>query len=631
MHVFSDGIRNQRKKMAHFSKSPSTVMLEQLYEMRKSMVQDKSGGQTLAKKKNGRDSTDKNTTTSSQTTLSESDLIQSVKLSSSATSELRLSCDLSEPVASDDDDFEEDDTADDVNRFSFLQTEEDSPRCANTIEQQEKYDMLYSQKQLSETDLILNAKLTDDGTQKTVISSEKLASGADEPRWNWLNLPGEEDGCKTPVNSDDGLPNAGAVPRSAPSPAQSDLLELTNDLSTDADFKHLITEVVVKLDDCYMEEILSIFKGLLADLTTPAQVLSRLQRFRLFSRDNLHLLQALIMRLDDTDLYLHAVRYIRHRHDTVYFYPELDTLPRGFGVIRCLVSGRDFTRLSREDLELVRFKVTSVLFLGAKDAYIVGIEPGPRVSVSLMLPERYVQEVAEMAREGLPELSLAGIEAVQVGCRTFETLGKDAMVSAVGHDHVKFLSVYQQLRDRTKRLEERDREVAELREEAQFMQLELGTLGAELEMLTQRALHESIGCNPPRRLARPDRHTKPRRHRTWSFPLPDRDGDRGYRGVTLQTAVSSLPFGDRVQYDRILPNLGKVHYKGKEIVPSKGNCSSDDKLCIENKDLENTTGVDSLAVFDPTVKKIAETNIIMSEIQGLIDELAFVQAFMKRD
>jgi len=93
-------------------------------------------------------------------------------------------------------------------------------------------------------------------------------------------------------------------------------------------------------------------------------------------------------------------------------------------VVKCQVAGRDFTRLSREDLELVRFKVASVLFLSPRDAYIVGIEPGtgvlqPWVGVSLMLPERYVQELAEMAPEGLSELSAVGIIAFKIDGHTF--------------------------------------------------------------------------------------------------------------------------------------------------------------------------------------------------------------------
>lgn len=67
-------------------------------------------------------------------------------------------------------------------------------------------------------------------------------------------------------------------------------------------------------------------EGLLSDTITPAQVLGRLQHFRFVSRDNVHLLQALVVRLDDSDLYGEAVRYIRHHHGTVYFYPELEQL-----------------------------------------------------------------------------------------------------------------------------------------------------------------------------------------------------------------------------------------------------------------------------------------------------------------
>jgi hypothetical protein len=97
---------------------------------------------------------------------------------------------------------------------------------------------------------------------------------------------------------------------------------------------------------------------------------------------------------------------------------------KGFGKIQCFISGRDFTRLTREDLELVRFKTASVIFVPAHFVYIVGIEPGQRVVVTLMLQERYVQEISEMAKEGLPELSLANVDAVQIYGKTYSTVGK---------------------------------------------------------------------------------------------------------------------------------------------------------------------------------------------------------------
>lgn len=97
---------------------------------------------------------------------------------------------------------------------------------------------------------------------------------------------------------------------------------------------------------------------------------------------------------------------------------------KGFGKVRCFVGGHDFTRITREDIELVRFKVASLVFMPAHYVYIVGIEPGQRVVITLMLLDRYVQELSEMAREGLAELSLVKVDAVQIYGKTYSTTGK---------------------------------------------------------------------------------------------------------------------------------------------------------------------------------------------------------------
>lgn len=96
---------------------------------------------------------------------------------------------------------------------------------------------------------------------------------------------------------------------------------------------------------------------------------------------------------------------------------------KGFGTVRCFISGCDFTRFSREDLELVRFKIASLLFMPAYFIYIVGIEPGQRVMVTLMLLDRYVEELSEMAKDGLPELGLINIDAIQIYGTTYSTTG----------------------------------------------------------------------------------------------------------------------------------------------------------------------------------------------------------------
>lgn len=112
-----------------------------------------------------------------------------------------------------------------------------------------------------------------------------------------------------------------------------------------------------------------------------------------------------------------------HRNGYILLRIIISSSAKGFGVVRCFIGGRDFTRLSREDIELTRFKVASMVFMPAQSFYIVGIEPGQRVIVSLMVLERYVDELHIMAQKGLPELNLIGVEAIQIHNRTYSTEG----------------------------------------------------------------------------------------------------------------------------------------------------------------------------------------------------------------
>ena len=87
------------------------------------------------------------------------------------------------------------------------------------------------------------------------------------------------------------------------------------------------------------------------------------------------------------------------------------------------MSGKDFTRLNRNDLETIRSTVSQLLFIQASCVYIVGIEPGINLVISLMVPQRYIGTLTKMATEGLPELRNIGVDLIQISDRTIKTQG----------------------------------------------------------------------------------------------------------------------------------------------------------------------------------------------------------------
>ncbi|KAH3853152.1 uncharacterized protein LOC127875157 [Dreissena polymorpha] len=573
--------------------------------------------------------------------VNELEAILMASLTTSAKEEVRLSVEVERDDS--DDMLHESNEKITGDEFAFPESENNSPRCMDALEVEEKRDMMYSQRPLDEDALIQNAKLADDGLSEikhehapSVTMNPKMSLVLNEQKWNWLNLPGEADGFRTPANSEDGLCSV-RIPHSTEKIVQTIQPEVTDveadDMAKDADFKSLMAEIALKLEDCYLDDIISVFhgtwileEGCIAGASTTDEILRRLQQQRFISRDNLHHLQTIVMRLDDTDLYTQAVQYIRHHHDTVYFYKELATLPKGFGLVRCHLSERDFTRLSREDLELVRFKLASVLFLSPKDAYIVGIEPGRRVVISCSLPVRYVQELAEMARDGLSELRLAEIEFVEILGKMYDVQGNSRQRNGGPWDHNRhapFLSVYQQLRDKSKLLQEKDQEVKDLREETQFMQLELDTMSSELQLLTERALHES---SKPYESAR--RHWKRTHGRSITFPLSIEAKMRHTHHIQpLEEALLRAQLLRNPEPDPFARAM--VPYRPLKSTGPRSILPAAMKFRTETDDEKKRAVLPVTAGDELPVKHIVEANVIMNEIQEILDEILFLQAFVK--
>lgn len=147
------------------------------------------------------------------------------------------------------------------------------------------------------------------------------------------------------------------------------------------------------------------------------------------------------------------------------------------------------------------------------------------------------------------------------------------------------------------RLEERDAEVTKLREEAELMQLELETMGAELQMLTEKAVWESVARRHIRR--RPANNHS----RTRSFPLSNREepSDKQFT-LALESAVIA----------KAKPCFA--------VDIAQGNRGLN-KMSLSNPG----TGQESSAVVsrssDKTRETFQETNDLMNEIESILEEL----------
>lgn len=598
----------------------------------------------------------------------EQELITHVKLTSSekeAYSHRRSRSDDSESSSSKENHLPKTDTDHDGD---FNRTDQTRKTSSEATDEDEEAEMFYEM-QIDESSLINYAKLTDDGIEEENILEEKadIALKLAEARQALLrdvNIGDAEaditsldlqqdylvdngeglDGLITPVNSvaDDKLDVTDNVFVADDLENGDDTLNGATskpkpDVPHDVDFSRLIQGVVSQLAYFDMDEILSLFagtgvleEGVLSDLTSVEELMDVLQEYRFVSRDNMYHLQNLIMRLDDSDLYTQAVQYTRHHLDIIFFYQELEETPKGFDIVRCFVSGRDFTRLTRESIELVRFKIASLLFMPAHFIYVVGIEPGQKVIISLMLMERYAQELSEMVKEGLPELCLVSVNAVQIRGKIYSTAGTTAAERYYGEGHTAFLSVYQQLREKTKHLEEKEEEIKELREDAEFTKLELETMSAELELLTEKAVHESVDRQIHQHVSRG------KRVRTRSFP-GERSGPLSFstrRSPRMDSEVSEAnrPEGSKSgeQHCYLSGNvrtgcqLPKSETQGVHEKLLAGMSVPHAILSQPTEDLPDASRTASTAW---RYKPYTEKDVLMDEIQAILDELAFVQAF----
>ncbi|KAL4237850.1 hypothetical protein ACF0H5_002562 [Mactra antiquata] len=495
-------------------------------------------------------------------------------------------------------------------------------------------DSVFCETPIDESSLIANVKLADDGVHGGYESTSSLKQ-SEKGNTTTISLQHGEFITVADVST---CTNGSMAPRNSiidvllestgENISESDRTQMvrldeevhgsvvTDDMSNDRDFCKLMNDVLTELQDCDVEEIIRIFvgsgiveEGHLTGYVSSEQVIARLRKYRFISRDNLHHLQNIIMRLDDSVLYFQCVQYLKHHHDIVFFYQELEDTPKGFGIVRCYIGGRDFTRLTREDVELTRYKVASMVFLPAQFFYIVGIEPGQRVVLSLMVLERYVDELYSLAKDGLPELNLIGVEAIQIYNKTFSTAGRAAVDIYWGNRSSSYASVYRQLREKSERVEEQDREIKDLREELEFLQLEVDTVGAEIDVL----------ANPRGTLLTAGRRSRSRssdnRSRARSMPPREKVRDDGRHRYL---AITSGPEVD----------LNEKFIAMQKAAAERRRRLSDDRreLSLLERRLRYSPRSPRTSSEFLFRSRFDDRDHLMNEIQTIIDEITFAQS-----
>jgi len=172
--------------------------------------------------------------------------------------------------------------------------------------------------------------------------------------------------------------------------------------------------------------------------------------------------------------------------------------------------------------------------------------------------------------------------------------------------------------------------VAALREEVNFKQLELDTLGAQLELFTQRALHETIGRYRPR-VQIPIR----RRHkRSRTFPLdPNDHSPRSPRRKELKLVLSPrISFNETRALKEAVKDADKEQRRNNEnaLVLFGVNLKDDGTSAVKPPDDVSHTRTSGTWYHNhvcpqTAVRHMAEANTLMNEIQCLLGELSFMQ------
>lgn len=225
-------------------------------------------------------------------------------------------------------------------------------------------------------------------------------------------------------------------------------------------FNKLKIDIAKKMTDKDLEEAKTIFEGrdgigqrLLEEIKTPLELFKALEKRTFLDRNNLLFFQAMLYHLDRMDLLDLAIDFAHTHGNAIHFKSPPREPANGYEFVQFHVEGKDFSTVTRNDLERLRTTAATLMLVPARFVTIAGVEPSSSIQITLMIPTRYVKylELALKRKHIVKDLTNLRVDTVCTNNLKFMLQGAD-VVGSVMQTHIK--SVYETLRDTEKRLED---------------------------------------------------------------------------------------------------------------------------------------------------------------------------------
>ncbi|XP_045198029.2 putative uncharacterized protein DDB_G0268364 [Mercenaria mercenaria] len=216
-------------------------------------------------------------------------------------------------------------------------------------------------------------------------------------------------------------------------------------------------------------------KGVQEKMKSPSDFFRILRARGYISRDNLLHLQAILFWAGRKDLIQDAVEYSKTIGNVLHFYASSYEPENGYRYVKFHIDGKDFTNYSRKDLELLRKKVATLLFVPEQFIIIKGIEPASSLVITLMIPDIYVEILKELLDEGslddFVDLKGSGVDFVVIdGKAVYNIRGTNKDILVEAEQQTKLLNVYDQLQQAKERLDNSEMECIDLSQQTEYLQ-----------------------------------------------------------------------------------------------------------------------------------------------------------------